>query len=152
MSVTASTKEHEGFSETPYPDKYGLWTFGYGRCLETNPLTGTEWDYLLSNKLIEVRITQSGAFLIMQKQLEEARNLISRKFSWFANLGTIRQDILVEMAYQLGHRFFTFEDMFESLAKYDFAEAARHGLNSKWAKKDSPSRAREMMRILERGA
>lgn len=151
VGVFESTKQHEEFREVPYPDSKGLWTVGIGRCVETNPLTGSEWAYLLASKLIKVTLSEDGAEWLMSTQLSECQATIARRFSWFAELSQVRQDILVEMYYQMGPGFFTFNDMFEALAKHDYAQAAKHGLNSKWAKKDSPRRAREMMKRMESG-
>lgn len=152
MSLRDKTKAHEGFRESPYLDTKGLWTVGIGRCLQTNPLTSSEWAHLLSHKLIELKITEDGAEWLMDTQLYECRLTLYGRFKWFEDLNDVRKDILTEMYYQMGASFFTFEDMLESLSVGDYARAARHGLDSKWARKDSPRRAREMMATLERGS
>lgn len=151
MSVFESIEKHEGFRAAPYPDSKGLWTVGIGRCLETNPLAGSEWAYLLSTGLASFKITKAGADWLVERQVNEILRLLHKSFVWFEILSPVRKDILVEMCYQIGSGFFEFDDMFAALKKHDYASAAKHGLNSKWAKKDSPSRAREMMKRLESG-
>lgn len=146
-----SVEEHEGFREKPYEDTRGLLTVGIGRCLETNPLTGPEWGYLIAAGLATFSITHEGATWLALRQLNDSRALLSSRLDWFSELSELRQNILIEMHYQMGPGFFTFVEMFRALNDHDYARAAKHGLNSKWAKKDSPKRAREMMKRMESG-
>lgn len=56
-----------------------------------------------------------------------------------------RQRAMVNMAFQLGEtRFRGFRLMIAAVKAGDWAEAHRQALDSKWAKKDSPARARRV--------
>lgn len=147
-----SVSAHEGFRSVPYLDTQQLWTFAKGRCLQTNPLTAEEWTYLLRTHAITVSISLQGADWLMIRDLQMCESDCARSFEFFPLLNDARQNVLVEMVYQMGIvsvRGFT--RMIAALRAQRWTEAALEGLRSKWAKIDSPERARRLMRQLESG-
>lgn len=152
MSLETSILEHEDYKEHAYKDSKGLWTFAIGRCLESNPLTGVEWKYLLDNGHLALSITEGGAEWLMEQQVQAIRAQCSRMFDFWTEINDARRDVLVEMAFQMSiQRLVGFHDMLEAIRKEQWASAAQAGLSSKWATIDSPRRAKELMNILERG-
>ena len=144
--------DEEGFSELPYRDTKGLWSFGIGFCLERTYITPEQWKYLLDRELIEVRITREGAEYLTQQRLGIIESGVSRLFKNWDDLNEVRRNVLLSMAYQMGvEGLAKFVKMRAAIERGDFAEAAREGLDSRWAKHDTPARAKRHMIQLERG-
>lgn len=154
--LRASIDQNESFEAKPYRDHLGLWTIGIGRCLETNPLIGAEWSYLLQKGLIKVEITPEGAQVLRDGEINRAVNVLSSGRFWLTStwnqMSDARRNVLVEMVYQMGvERFAGFVDMIEAIRRRDWKRAALEGLDSKWAKVDTPNRAKKLMSQFERG-
>ena len=144
--------DEEGFRAEPYLDTKKLWTLGIGHCLERAYITPEAWKHLLDNKLIEVRITREGAEYLAQQRLELVELGVSRLFKNWDQLNETRQLVLLSMGYQMGtDGVAKFVKMRAAIERGDFVEAAKEGLDSKWAKVDSPARAKRHMLQLERG-
>lgn len=152
MNLESSILEHEDYKANPYLDSKKLWTFAIGRCLETNPLTGGEWKYLLDNRHLTLAITEDGAQWLMEQQIQSTRGQCARMLDFWGWLDDVRRDVLVEMAFQMSiQRLVGFHDMLDAIRAKRWTAAKEAGLASKWATVDSPARAKELMNILERG-
>lgn len=168
--LETSTIDHEAFVDHPYPDSKKLWTFAIGRCLETNPLTAEEWRYLLDHRDLTVSISYAGATWLMRRGHAACELDCKRAFADFwLKLNDARQNILVEMVYQMSidkvrgtPNIRGFKDMLAAIrravaepdpekAKTHWAAVEAAGLDSKWAKEDSPGRARKMMQQMRCG-
>ncbi len=125
MNIIASIKRHEGFSERPYPDPIRGWdvpTFGYGFTY----LTKDEADYLL------------------RRRINNIKRELSHEKGFFIQLPQEVQDVVAEMAYQLGvGGVLKFKKMWAALAERDYDTAAKEAMDSKWAKQ-TPNRASEL--------
>lgn len=150
--LEASTDGHEGFVASAYPDSKGLYTAGKGRCLETNPLTGEEWHYLLANKLAAFTITEAGANYLRDHDLQGAEAALRAHYHWFDSLNDARQNAFVEMRFQLGPKFDDFHEMLKAAAVGDWTRVHDEALDSHWANVDSPGRARVLAFQLLTGA
>lgn len=114
MSLIASVKTHEGLRLTPYLCTSGVQTIGFGRNLERG-ITIQEAELLLLNDL--------------EVSTEEAK-----KFEFYSYLTSNRQDVIVEMIFNLGlTRFKNFKKTIKAIENKDFAAAADEMLNSAWA-------------------
>lgn len=122
-----SVKAHEGFRNRAYQDTVGVWTIGYGtnlQALEIDEWTAETW-------LVEA-LGEAG------EALEDVDG--------FNACSAVRQDVLVEMAYQLGVKgCLRFEKMWEAIRAGDFIAASDEMLDSKWAKQ-TPDRVRQLAR------
>lgn len=146
-----SVTSDEAYKITPYKDTKGLWTFGIGRCLETHPLTAAEWKYLLDNGFINVSIGKVGAQWMATCELATVEHSL-RSFPWFSQIGDVRQNAFIEMAYQMGLEHFNgFHQMIGAAGVGDWAEVQTQALDSKWAREDSPARARYLANMLLTG-
>ena len=125
-------KRHEDFREKPYPDPIHGWkvpTFGYG------------FTY----------ITKQEAEPILRNRIQTITAELRRRLSFFRQLPEDIQSVLVEMAYQLGiPGLLKFRKTLKFLALGQYSEASEEMLDSKWAKKDTPRRARELAEIVRR--
>ncbi len=106
--------KNEGFESKPYLCPNKKLTIGYGRNLE-NGITEREAVVLLENDLLNLKL-----------ELED-------KLPVFKKLDDIRQNVILEMAYNMGiPNLLKFKNMIEFLKKNDFDSASKEMLNSKW--------------------
>lgn len=127
-------KIHEGFRSHPYKCTSGKLTIGYGWNLEDRGITESEAEYILSKMVSEIIIKLKG--------------IINN----FYGLNTVRQAVLIDMAYQLGIMGLSkFKNMINAIQDGDFLKASEEMLGSKWAKKDSPNRAHELSLMIRTG-
>ena len=131
--------EDEGFVPHVYRDNTpaGYWTIGVGILVDERRgggITAEEGMFLLRNRIIRTD------------------NLCRARFPWFARLDTVRQQVIICMAYQLGvNGVANFKRMLAAIERSNFVEAAQQMLDSKWARDDSPARAKRMANMMERG-
>lgn len=83
-SLKTSIRKHEGLNLKPYKCPDGRLTIGFGRNLEQNGISIKEAEALLQNDLFNLKL-----------ELED-------KLPFFSKLSDIRQNVLIEMAYQMG--------------------------------------------------
>lgn len=119
-----SIQEHEGFSGEVYKDHLGFDTVGFGTKM---PITKVEGELLLRHRL-------------SLKTIE-----LHNRITWLKDKSPEIQNIIYEMAYQLGvPKLMMFKKMFAALEVDSYQEAAKEGMDSLWAKQ-TPKRAEELM-------
>lgn len=112
--LVARVKQHEGCVLRPYRDAVGVLTIGYGRNLD------------------DVGISQAEAELLLTHDLTRAWAAV-QAWDWTAALSPARQQVLIEMAYNLGpRRLMGFGRMLAAVKAGDYATAADEMLNSRW--------------------
>ncbi len=130
-------KKHEGFSEKPYRDSEGLLTVGYGHLLER--------DY--SKDECERMLVENDLPIAENDAVELCK---SEGVSWDTLYG-IRQEVLIEMAFNLGRpRLAKFKKMWAALAECRYTLAAAEMLDSKWADQVG-QRALTLAALMKRG-
>lgn len=144
--VTDRIKTHEKLRLKVYDDATGKEigpgtfvkghpTIGWGRALDTNGITEEEASYLFTNDYLRVRRQLEDWAPWARKQLNQAR-----------------YDVLIEMAFQNGIIGLMRFKRFLALLKTGlYTQAAAEGMDSKWAREQSPVRAAELMSIIETG-
>jgi lysozyme len=151
--LLTALEAEEGFRSRPYPDTEGLWTLGIGTCLERTIVTPETWKALLDAKLIEVRIKHAGAVLLLGTEVYRIEAALADLLPNWYGIDEPRRDVLQQMAYQMGVGFiYKFPRFIAAVNARDWPAAKLHGLDSKWARKDSPERAARMMIKLEKGS
>lgn len=146
--IVVEIATEEGFRNQPYKDSRGLWTIGEGRCLETSPLTGAEWKFLLDAGLISAMITQLGARHLTEERVAALR-LALQHFPTYTNAPAAVQDILVDMSFQMGvGKVMTFTTFTGLIDQKKFAAAAADGRTTLWYRQ-TPNRAEVLMKRLE---
>lgn len=106
----------EGRRARIYVDTVGKVSGGVGRNLTDNGFSDDEIDLMLSNDIVKATST--------------ARSLVPG----FDQLGDVRQEVLVNMALNMGYqRLAGFKMMLAAVSASNWDEAAREMLNSKWA-------------------
>jgi lysozyme len=130
--LIAMLKKHEGFRSKPYKDTVGKLTIGYGRNLDDVGISKEEADYLLRSDIAK------AAFQLNQQL-------------WVKPLNGPRKAVLLMMVFNMGmNGFLEFKNTIEHIKKGEFADAAKHMLDSKWAKQVG-KRADELAKIMETG-
>lgn len=105
----------EGLKHFVYTCPKGFLTIGVGRNLETRGLKKAEILYLLENDILDSKL-----------HLEDI-------FQNFNNLNDVRQNVLIEMVFNLGlGGFKKFKKLIEAVRNEDFIIASNEMINSKW--------------------
>ena len=132
MGLTERIKLHEGRRFKPYQDILGVWTVGYGRNMDAVPFSQDEIDLMFDNDL---RRARNGA----------------ETFFIYSQLNKARQEVLIEMVFQLGVRGVGgFKKFLQAALREDWQEAAKEMLDSQWFAQ-TPGRAKELSEIFEKG-
>ena len=123
-TIVKSIKEHEEFVDHVYKDSLGFDTVGYGTKM---PLSKQECSMILEHRLKQ-----------KIKHLQDAKPFI-------VSLPNPVQEVLYEMSYQMGvGGVLKFKNTWRYLEDWEFKKASEEMLDSKWARSDSPRRAREL--------
>ena len=126
MTLIDTIKRHEGFRAIPYQCSSGVWTIGYG----FTSLTKYESDVILKIKVDNLRVDLAPVI---------------------EPLSPARQDVIINMAYNLGlNGVMGFRKMWLAIHNKDFARAADEMLKSKWADQVG-ARAIELSEIMSKG-
>jgi len=120
MNLIESIREHEGFSGTVYQDHLGYDTIGYGTKM---PLTKEECSIILRHRLND--------------KIDELHS----RLDWLIEQPDSVQEILYEMAYQMGvSGVLRFTNTLKLIREKEYELASSEMLNSRWAKQ-TPNRA-----------
>lgn len=123
-------KRHEGFEQFPYKCPANKLTIGYGRNIE------------------EVGISKREASFLLHRDIEE-RVVFLETFSFWKYMDSVRRTALIDMTYQLGGRGFSnFKKAIAALTTGDYKTAHDEILDSKYAKHDTPERARRIAKMI----
>jgi len=114
--IISDLERDEGVRLKPYLDTVGKTTIGVGRNLTDNGITAAEARVLLQNDLFRVA------------------NELDRVAPWWREMSQLRQNALVNMAFNLGMpRLLTFKKMMLALENGNFETAWAEAMGSKWA-------------------
>lgn len=126
-------KVDEGFRDKPYKDSRGFLTIGYGWCLDREPMTMDEAEYVLNSK-------------VSRKMIE-----LAQAIPWITDLDEPRQGVLYNMAYQMGVAgVLAFRQTLAMVRAGQYQEAAAEMLNSAWARQ-TPERAQRLSNQMKDG-
>lgn len=133
MTLLDQIERHEGRRRTVYFDSLGVPTIGVGRNIRDKGLSEDEIDYLLQNDVREC-----------------LADLVT--FPWFDALDNVRQNVLIDMRFQLGAAGFRkFKGTLAAVASGDYVKAGDHMQASLWARQ-VPTRAKTLIRMMKTGA
>ena len=77
-------------------------------------------------------------------------NRVNEKWGWIVNLPQEAQEVIYEMCYQMGVSGVSkFKKTLACFENHEYKMAAIEMLDSKWAKSDSPQRAKRMSDIIK---
>ena len=116
----------EGFRAEPYLDTVGVATIGYGSIRYPGNVTVT---------LNDNSITEPVARELMRAELYLSCIIAQTLFSRFNDMNHVRQEVLANMAYNLGEpRLSGFERMISAGETLNYYQMAQEMKNSKWYK------------------
>lgn len=128
--------EEEGRSRTVYQDTRGFWTISRG-CLVDSRVPGAGL---------------CGAAMAAQDAHDSASAIaIAEQFPHFDELNEVRQAVLISMGFQLGSKPLHWPNFMAALEKRDYVAAQAAGLDSDWARDQTPRRAKREMQMLLTG-
>lgn len=121
----------------PYQDSVGKWTIGHGRNLSDRGLSDDE------------------AALLLTHDLDDAIRECAATFPWFVDETTIRQQVLVELLFNMGKpTLLGFKNTLRLWAAGDHIAAAAHLRKSNWYRQvggDVGQRGHRLAFMLETG-
>jgi lysozyme len=131
--VDQDIRSDEGFRAEAYPDPLtggDPWTVGFG-CTGTDIKKGTRW-------------TLAQAVAEQMKRRQEIERALDQAIGWWRGMIDERQDVLVNMAYNLGvPGLLAFHHTLAAAESDDYTHAAAGMLASKWATQ-VPKRAKRL--------
>ena len=136
MSLISMLKRHEGFRRYPYCDTLGFLTVGYGYNLDS---------------LMEDGISEKEAVSLLEARVSIIREEAAQKIPNWDTLLDVRQDVIIDMIYNMGiTRFFGFKRMLSALKYHLWNVAADEMLDSRWAEQVG-GRALELAEMMRLG-
>ena len=127
--ILEQLKRDEGFRGEPYKCTEGYWTIGFGRNLETNPLTMDEAEILLENDVNHTLARLIAVDLLPSITIDEL---------------TPRQAVWVNMAFQMGvSGVLRFKKAIRAYLDEDYRTCAEEMLDSRWSMQ-TPNRAHRL--------
>lgn len=130
-SLTEQLVRHEGLRLNPYFCTAGKLTIGVGRNLEANGISKAEAYFMLENDIVKII------------------NELDEHLPWWKDLSTVRQHVLVDMAFNMGtFGLMKFQKTLAAIKEERYADAAVEMLDSKWAKQVG-NRAVSLSRAME---
>lgn len=123
-------RRDEGYRTSVYPDGLGYWTIGIGICVDGRKGCGLydeEIDFIFQNRKKKNAIA------------------LSAELPWTDVVDEIRRGALLNMTFQMGlHGLSGFPKFLTALQQKDYPAAAAAMLDSKWAREQSPDRAKRL--------
>ena len=127
MNLIDSIKNHEGFRSRVYQCTNGFDTIGYGACIK------------------DLEIDEDIAEMILIRQLHKLEKRVAETFDWYDTCPDPIKDVIVEMCFQIGvSGVMKFKKTIEYASQDDWANMSVEMLDSKWARSDSPNRAKAL--------
>lgn len=131
--LEAIVARHEGYRMHMYKCSAGKLTIGYGYNLEAG-------------------MPEDEARLLLRYRLDKLAAQLAQQLPWYAVLKAERKEVLIDMAYQMGIAgLLGFRKALAAMGQGDWSTAAKEMLDSKWARADSPGRAKELAEIMRTG-
>ncbi|MDX7833843.1 glycoside hydrolase family protein [Aeromonas caviae] len=158
LTIEEMLKYDEGYKLEVYFDHLGYPTCGIGHLIKRDSaISKTQAIALLDKELnrnTQGRITASECSYLFRKDLAAVQTGIAHSsfYGVYQGLDPVRQSSIQNMCFQLGILGASkFRKMWAALAKGDYSQAAKEGLDSNWFKQ-TPNRARRVMETLRTGS
>ena len=129
---------HEGYRDVVYLDSLGKPTCG--------------WGHLLA---VGSKVPLSVSQIFFERDFQQAKSNLQKLIALheLPDIGPVRMTVLLGMLFQMGLAgVLGFKKMLAALQLEDFKLAAAEMLDSKWAKSDSPERAKEAAQMMRAGS
>ncbi len=126
--------KHEALRLRPYRDTVGKLTIGCGRNLD------------------DVGLRENEAYFLLDNDIDSSVNALERTLPWFKDLDDVRQEVLIDMCFNMGIVKLVSKnpEMLKACEAKDYPRAAAEMLNGPW-KDEVHSRADELAQAMSRG-
>lgn len=130
----AQLKRHEGFRPDVYLCTNNYKTIGYGRNLDTNPLTEAEKANLQGNPFNdEPFVNEIEATMLLGNDITRIIISLQANIPFYTKLDGARQAVLINMAFNMGvSGLLKFKNTLAAIERYLFHVAAAEMFDSKW--------------------
>lgn len=136
-------EDEEGLFLTPYLDSKGVLTVGIGHNLKAKPIPEITTSSTISKE---------HAYAILKQDVADVVKDVQRELSWVTSLDEVRLCVVLAMVFQLGiGGVLKFKNFLNALKVHNFSKASNEMLDSKWAKEDSPNRAKRAAQMMLTG-
>jgi lysozyme len=124
---------HEGFCEFPKPDAKEFWVVGYGHDITKDQVSRYEHG-----------ISAEEADQLLDEDIATATKSVAKGLPWTLDLPKICQEVLIEMAFQMGvSGLLGFKNLLFHARSGNLDGVAQSMLNSKWHGQ-TPARCEEL--------
>ena len=121
-------EREEGFVPYAFPDSKGYLTIGIGTLIDKRRGDG---------------ISKAAAWFMLREKVVSIAADLDAAIPWWRSLTDDRQAVLVSMVYQMGTSgLLKFKRTLAAMQRGDYEAASAGMLASKWAREDSPERAK----------
>lgn len=128
MNLLESIKENEGFRSYIYKDTLGFETIGYG--FKVSSLTSEEIEF--NGGSIEP-MSEKIAGKILERKVKILSRKVFAALPWLEGKPQNVQDVIIEMAYQLGlDGMLNFKNTLNFIKEGDFTKAGENMRKSRW--------------------
>lgn len=142
--LVQSIKKHEGYRSYPYQDSRGFWTIGWGHLIHHDALETYQHRRTLGGMLDYICSLETHIQWLESDIQTAERNARGYIGSTFDTLTPIRQEVLVEAAFQLGGRSLNgFRKLRGAILESAWVRAEAEMLNSRWAQQ-TPNRVKTL--------
>lgn len=132
----------EGLRLKPYKCTAGKWTIGVGHKMSPSEIRDVH----------EISVERAGELLQQDIGIAAQGAVVIFGRERFDSFSDSRQRALINMIFQMGTDGVSgFHNMVGAIMHNDWVGAQHHALDSKWAKKDTPERARRVAAMLLNG-
>ena len=134
MKLLNQIKQHEGFKSRVYKCTNGFDTIGYGFAIKDLFMHEDVADLILDYKIRDIlsRIENNNDWNV-----------------WFWEKPQAVKEVLINMIFQIGYSGVRkFKKTINYIKNDNYLDASEEMLDSKWARSDSPNRAKELSEIL----
>lgn len=136
---------HEGTRRTVYDDATGL-PVVQGSAIKGNPSIGVGRLLSAPGGLSEDEIAY-----LLKNDIDHCKAIVNLRLPWIGQLSQIRQEVLFEMAFQLGiSGLLQFKNMLNALQSGNYDTAVHEMLSSAWHTQ-TPERVEELANLMLNG-
>ncbi len=97
-------------------------------------------------------LTLEESMGLLENDIERVEKDLAEAYPWFTDLSENRQIAMISMAFQLGMGGLAqFKNGLASLRTESWQEAHDHFMDSKWAREQTPNRAKEVCQLILAG-
>lgn len=133
LLLAQDLRRDEGVRSRAYQDTKGIWTVGVGHNLLSGPV-----------------LSQQAIAQILSDDLDSTFQFLDLHLPWWLNLDPVRQRVLANMAFNLGHGLLEFHQTLGFIQAGNYPAAAHAMLQSQWATQVG-ARADRLAQIMESG-